>query len=215
MTLGLIGRKLGMIQFFSPEGEAVPVTVIEAGPCPIVQIKNKEKEGYDALQLGFAPKKENKTTKPLLGHFKKSGTGPFRFLKEFRVDDAVSYQLGQELGVDIFEVGQKVTVTGVSKGKGFAGVMKRWGFGGGPASHGSTTHRRPGSIGASAYPSRVFKGKKMPGHKGAATVTVDGLEVVDCQPQNNLLIIKGAVPGAKNGIVIIKYSKKYNKPEKK
>ncbi len=204
-----------MIQFFSPEGEAVPVTVIEAGPCPIVQIKNKEKEGYDALQLGFAPKKENKTTKPLLGHFKKSGTGPFRFLKEFRVDDAVSYQLGQELGVDIFEVGQKVTVTGVSKGKGFAGVMKRWGFGGGPASHGSTTHRRPGSIGASAYPSRVFKGKKMPGHKGAATVTVDGLEVVDCQPQNNLLIIKGAVPGAKNGIVIIKYSKKYNKPEKK
>ena len=208
MSLGLIGRKLGMAQVFSASGEVIPVTVIEAGPCAIIQIKNKEKEGYSALQLGFLPKKESKVTKPLQGHFKKGGAGPFRFLKEFRVDDVESYQTGQELNIEIFEVGQKVAVTGVSKGKGFAGVVKRWGFSGGPASHGSTTHRAPGSIGCSAYPARVFKGRKMPGHYGAATVTVENLEIVDKQPDRNLLFIKGAVPGGTNGMVIINPSKK-------
>ena len=217
MSLGLIGRKLGMAQIFSAEGDVIPITVIEAGPCSIVQIKNKGKEGYNALQLGFLPKKESKITKPLQGHFKKAGTSSFSYLKEFTVDDVEPYQLGQALNVEIFEVGQKVRVTGVSKGKGFAGVMKRWGFGGGPAGHGSTTHRRPGSIGASAYPARVFKGKKMPGQKGATTVTAEGLEVVDRQPEKNLLFLKGAVPGGKNGMVIIKPSQKQltDKPVKK
>jgi large subunit ribosomal protein L3 len=208
VSLGLIGRKLGMAQVFSATGEVIPVTVIEAGPCAIIQIKNKEKEGYTALQLGFLPKKETKVTKPLQGHFKKSGSGSFRFLKEFRVEDVEPYQMGQELNVEIFEVGQKVAVTGVSKGKGFAGVIKRWGFSGGPASHGSTAHRTPGSIGCSAYPARVFKGRKMPGHYGAAQVTVDNLEIVDRQLDRNLLFIKGAVPGGKNGMVIINLSKK-------
>lgn len=197
-----------MAQVFSSTGEVIPVTVIEAGPCAITQIKNKEKEGYCALQLGFLPKKENKVTKPLQGHFKKSGSGSFRFLKEFRVEDVESFQTGQELNVEIFEVGQRVAITGVSKGKGFAGVVKRWNFSGGPASHGSTTHRAPGSIGCSAYPSRVFKGRKMPGHYGSATVTVDNLEIVDRHPDRNLLFVKGAVPGGKNGMVIIKLSKK-------
>ena len=217
MSLGLIGRKLGMAQIFSAEGDVIPITVIEAGPCSVVQIKNKEKEGYNALQLGFLPKKESKVKKPQQGHFKKAGTASFSVLKEFTVDDVEPYQLGQALNVEIFEVGQKVRITGVSKGKGFAGVMKRWGFGGGPAGHGSTTHRRPGSIGASAYPARVFKGKKMPGHKGSATVTAEGLEVVDRQPEKNLLFIKGAVPGGKNGMIIIKPSQKQltDKPVKK
>jgi large subunit ribosomal protein L3 len=206
-----------MAQIFSAEGEVIPITVVEAGPCSIVQIKNKLKEGYNALQLGFLPKKESKVKKPQQGHFKKAGTTSFSVLKEFTVDDVEPYQLGQALNVEIFEVGQKVRVTGVSKGKGFAGVMKRWGFGGGPAGHGSTTHRRPGSIGASAYPARVFKGKKMPGQKGAATVTAEGLEVVDRQPEKNLLFIKGSVPGGKNGMVIIKPSQKQltDKPVKK
>jgi large subunit ribosomal protein L3 len=206
-----------MAQIFSAEGDIIPITVIEAGPCSIVQIKNKIKEGYNALQLGFLPKKESKVKKPLQGHFKKAGTVSFSYLKEFTVDDVEAYQLGQALNVEIFEVGQKVRVTGVSKGKGFAGVMKRWGFGGGPAGHGSTTHRRPGSIGASAYPARVFKGKKMPGHKGAATVTAEGIEVVDRQPEKNLLFLKGSIPGGKNGMVIIKPSQKQliDKPVKK
>ena len=206
-----------MAQIFSAEGDIIPITVIEAGPCSIVQIKNKIKEGYNALQLGFLPKKESKVKKPLQGHFKKAGTASFSYLKEFTVDDVEAYQLGQAFNVEIFEVGQKVRVTGVSKGKGFAGVMKRWGFGGGPAGHGSTTHRRPGSIGASAYPARVFKGKKMPGHKGAATVTAEGIEVVDRQPEKNLLFLKGSIPGGKNGMVIIKPSQKQliDKPVKK
>ena len=155
MALGLIGRTLGMTHLFLKDGEAVPITVIEAGPCPVVQVKSKEKEGYGALQLGFLPKKIEKINKPLKGHFKKSGTSGFYFLKEFKVDDISAYQPGQEINLEIFQAGQKVTITGTSKGKGFAGVMKRWGFRGGPASHGSTVHRSPGSIGCSAYPARV------------------------------------------------------------
>lgn len=206
-----------MAQIFSAGGEIVPITVIEAGPCPIVQIKSKRNEGYSAIQLGFLPKKESRVKKPLQGHFKKAGTACFSVLKEFSVDDVEPYQLGQALNVEIFEVGQKVRVTGVSKGKGFAGVVRRWAFRGGPGAHGSTTHRRAGSIGSSAYPSRVFKGKRMPGHMGAETVTTEGLEVVDRQPDKNLLFIKGSVPGGKNGMVIIRPSKKKptDKPVKK
>jgi len=206
-----------MAQIFSPNGETIPITVIEAGPCSIVQIKNKSKEGYNALQLGFLPKKESRATKPLKGHCKKAGTPYFSVLREFTVDEVDAYELGQSLNVEMFTVGQRVRVTGVSKGKGFAGVMRRWAFGGGPAAHGSTTHRRPGSIGSSAYPSRVFKGKKMPGHMGAARVTTEGIEVVDRQPEKNLLFLKGSVPGGKNGVVIIKPSKKQptDKPVKK
>jgi len=197
-----------MTQIFSGDGEAIPITVIEAGPCSVVQIKNKEKDGYNTLQLGFLPKKMNKTNKPLTGHFKKGNTGAFYFLKEFEVDDTNTHQVGQEINLEIFQVGQKVTVTGISKGKGFSGMMKRWGFGGGPASHGSNFHRAPGSIGCSAYPSRVFKGKKLPGHQGSATVTVANLEIVDRQVEKNLLFIKGAIPGGKNGMLLIKPSKK-------
>jgi len=208
VALGLIGQKLGMTQYFSGDGEAIPITVIEAGPCSVVQIKNKEKDGYNTLQLGFLPKKMNKTNRPLRGHFKKGNTGAFYFLKEFKVDDTNTHQLGQEINLEIFQVGQKVTVTGISKGKGFSGTMKRWGFGGGPDSHGSGIHRAPGSIGCSAYPSRVFKGKKLPGHQGAATVTIENLEIVDRQVEKNLLFIKGAIPGGKNGMLLIKPSKK-------
>jgi large subunit ribosomal protein L3 len=208
VSLGLIGRKIGMTQLFSEDGKSITVTVIEAGPCKVMQIKSNEKEGYNALQLGFLPKKMARVNKPLQGHFKKGGDSAFYFLKEFKMDDVAPYQLGQEINLDIFEVGQKVTVKGISKGKGFSGVIKRWGFGGGPASHGSNTHRRPGSIGASAYPARVMKGKKLPGHQGAATVTVENLEVFDRQPEKNLLFVKGAVPGGKKGMVTINLSKK-------
>lgn len=208
MALGLIGRNLGMTHLFSKDGEAIPVTVIEAGPCSVVQVKSKGKEGYNALQIGFLPKKIHRVTKPLQGHFKKSGTGNFYFLKEFRVDDINSYQPGQEINLEIFQVGQKVMVTGTSKGKGFAGGMKRWGFRGGPGSHGSGVHRSPGSIGCSAYPARVFKGRKLPGHMGATTKTIKNLEIVNLKPGENLLFLKGAVPGGKNGMVIIKPSKK-------
>jgi len=208
VALGLIGKKLGMTQLFSDEGRVISITVIEAGPCSVVQVKRKEREGYNALQLGFLPKKVGRVSKPLQGHFKNAG-GAFYHLKEFMVDDINPYQLGQQINLEIFQVGEKVTVTGVSKGKGFAGGMKRWGFKGGPGSHGSTSHRAPGSIGASAYPSRVFKGKRLPGHQGAATVTIENLEIVDRRVEKNLLFLRGAVPGAKNGMVIIKPSKRF------
>ena len=208
MSLGLIGRKLGMTQLFSENGEAIPITVLEAGPCSVVQIKSKEKEGYNTLQLGFLPKKINRVNKPLQGHFKKGNSSAFYVLKEFEVDDVSSYQIGQEINLKIFQVGQKVAITGKSKGKGFSGVIKRWGFSGGPGSHGSRIHRAPGSIGCSAYPSRLFKGRKLPGHQGATIVTVENLEIFDCKVEENLLFIKGSVPGGKNGMVFIKLSKK-------
>jgi large subunit ribosomal protein L3 len=193
---------------FSADGEMIPITIIEAGPCPIIQIKNKGKEGYNALQLGFLPKKGSRVNKPLQGHFKKSGSATLYYLKEFRVDDLETYQLGQSINVEIFSVGQKVRVTGLSRGMGFAGGVKRWKFKGGPGSHGSTSHRAPGSIGSSAFPSRVFRGQRLPGHMGVDTVTVDGLEVVDRQPERNLIFIRGAVPGCENSMVIIKPSHK-------
>ena len=209
MVREIIGKKLGMIRLFSQEGDIVPVTVIEAGPCPIIQRKTKEKDGYDALQVGFLPKKPNRVNRPLTGHLKKSGKGAFYFLKELKVDDVDPYELGQEIAVDIFQPGDLVDVAGTSKGRGFSGVMKRHGFRGAPGSHGTHEYsRHGGSIGAAADPSRTFKGKKMPGHFGNQRVTVQNIEVVEVRPQQNLIFLKGAVPGWRDGIVTIRQAKK-------
>jgi len=214
--MGLLGRKLGMTQIFDEQGNAIPVTVLEVGPCDIVQIKTVERDGYNALQLGFDEKPEKKAKRPELGHFKRAGVAPKRFVKEVRVEDVSSFQVGQTLKVnDVFQVGDFVDVTGKSKGKGFAGVMKRWGFHGAPDSHGpSLVHRRPGSIGASSFPSRVIKGKKMPGHAGFKTVTVQNLQVVGIDEEKNLLLVKGAVAGPAGGYVVVKKAvKKYAQAE--
>lgn len=210
MNKGLIGRKLGMTQVFSLDG-AVPVTAIEAGPCTVIQKKDKEKDGYEALQLGFGRKKAKNVTKPLQGHFKKADRGVFQVLREFRLDSVEEYEVGKELTVDLFEVGEFVDIVGVSKGRGFAGGVKRHGFGGGRMTHGSMFHRAPGSIGASADPSRVMKGKKLPGHMGNRRVTVQNVQVFGVRPEKNLLLIKGAVPGSANGILLIKNSIKSKK----
>jgi len=204
MPLGLIGRKLGMTQIFDQEGHAVPVTVIQAGPCRVVQLKSRQREGYEALQLGFEPVKWSRVNKPLAGHFRRAGTEPFRFLREFRVETTEGFEVGQTLTVEIFQAGERVDVTGVSKGRGFAGVMRRWGFRGGPASHGSMFHRRPGSIGSNTDPGRVPKGRRMAGHYGNQRVTVKNLQVVEVRPDANLLLVKGAVPGSRNSLVLIK-----------
>jgi large subunit ribosomal protein L3 len=209
MKMGLIGKKLGMTQIFWEDGAAIPVTVIEAGPCVVIQKKTKKTDGYDAVQLGYGRRKEKKTTKPLQGHFKKADKGYFQFIKEFRTDAPDDYEVGQELKADIFGVGDRVDVIGTTKGKGFAGVIKRHGFHGGRATHGSMFHRAPGSIGASADPSRVFKGTKLPGHMGNQRKTVQNLTVVGVRPDRNIILIKGAVPGARNGIVLIKNAVKY------
>lgn len=191
-----------MTKVFIENGQAVGVTVIEAGPCTVVQKKTKEKDGYDALQLGFGLRK--KTNRPLKGHFKASGGEVFSKLKEFKTSPDDDIEVGQEISLEIFEIGEKVNVSGVTKGRGFAGVIKRHGFAGGSASHGTTNHRSPGSIGAAAYPARVFPGKKMPGHYGAVAKTVRALEVVDVREDYGVILVKGAVPGPKNGIVLIK-----------
>lgn len=203
MFNGLMGRKLGMTGLFAPEGQYVPVTVIEAGPCVVTQIKTVANDGYDALQLGFEAKREDRTNKPLRGHFAKSGGRCFRHVQEFSVDDPEAYRLGQEVGLDLFSVGERVDVVGTTKGRGFAGVIKRHGFHGGRQTHGSKSHRIPGSIGCSAYPARVIKGKKMPGQYGVARKTIRNLEIVDIRPDENLIMIKGAVPGPKSGVVTI------------
>ncbi len=197
----ILGKKLGMSQIFTEDGSRVPVTVIEAGPCPVTQVKTEEKDGYNALQIGFGAIKERKLNKPLAGHFKKAGVEARRHLAEIR--GASDAQVGDEVTVESFEVGQKVKVSGISKGKGFAGVIKRHGFAGGPASHGSHFHRAPGSIGASAYPARVFKGMRLPGQMGNRRTTELGLTVVATDPENNLLLVKGSVPGSSNSIIFI------------
>jgi large subunit ribosomal protein L3 len=207
MMLGLIGRKIGMTQVFSEDGEVFPVTVIEAGPCTVVTKKTYEKNGYKAIQVGFGNQKESRVLLPLRGHFKKASIPPCRVLKEFRIDDVEAYEVGQKLTVEVFSVGEKVSITGNSKGRGFAGVVKRWGFWGGPGTHGSMFHRAPGSIGASADPSRVLKGKKLPGHYGNAQITVRNLEIVDIKIEQNLLLVKGSIPGGKRGIILVKKSK--------
>ncbi|MFH2011783.1 MAG: 50S ribosomal protein L3 [Pseudomonadota bacterium] len=206
MYKGIIGRKLGMTQIYSQEGDVLPVTVVEAGPCTVVQKKTLGNDGYNALQLGFSQKKKNKINKPLEGHYSKHTANPHAHLKEFRVEEVEEYQEGEKITVDIFNAGDFVDVTGTSKGKGFAGVIKRWGFRGGPGAHGSMFHRAPGSIGASAYPSRVFKGRKMPGRLGGDRVTVQNIQVVEVRPDENLILLKGAVPGSRNGVVIIRSS---------
>jgi large subunit ribosomal protein L3 len=201
MIKGLLGKKLGMTGYFSPQGEYLPVTVIEAGPCVVTQIKTLANDGYNALQLGFTVKKEARINKPLRGHFKNSGDRCFAFLREFLVDNPEEYSLGQELSLDMFNVGDRVDVIGTTKGRGFSGVIKRHGFHGGRKTHGSKSHRIPGSIGCSAWPSKVIKGKKMPGQYGNQRQTVRNLEIIDIRPKENLLLVKGAVPGAKSGLV--------------
>lgn len=205
MVEGLIGKKIGMTQAFDKSGEVMPVTVIKAGPCTVIQKKTKEKDGYSALQLGLVEEKgRKKATKPLLGHLKKASASPTKILREFRFDEQGNIKEGDQFFVDIFQAGEKVHVIGTSKGKGFAGVMKRYGFKGGKASHGSMFHRAPGSIGASAFPSRVVKGKKLPGHMGQERVTVKNLTVIRADKEKNLLVIKGAVPGARGRYLLIK-----------
>jgi large subunit ribosomal protein L3 len=208
MIEGLIGRKVGMTQMFLDDGTLLAVTVIKAGPCFVVQKKTSEKDGYEAIQIGFEEVKPQRATKPILGHFKKVGVPPLRFLKEFKVINgkADDYKSGDLVRVDIFKEGDIVDITGKSKGKGFAGVMKRHGFRGQPDSHGGMSHRKPGSIGQHSYPARVWKGLKMAGHMGAKRVTMQGLRVVKVDAEKNLIIVKGSVPGPDNGMVILKHT---------
>lgn len=202
---GIIGKKIGMSQVFEPNGDMLPVTVIEAGPCQIVQVKTPERDGYSAVQLGFDKKPEKRVNKPLLGHFKAANAEPYRLLAEIRYFENEDIKTGDTITVNIFKVGEKVKVTGVTKGKGFQGVVKRHNFQGGPKTHGqSDRYRAPGSIGASAYPSRVIKGLKMAGRMGGKRHTVRGLSVVKIDAENNLLYVKGAVPGARNSYVTIR-----------
>ena len=208
MHRGLLGRKLGMSSLFSSGGRQVPITVLEVGPCIVTQIKRLESDGYDALQVGFMEKKPLRVNKPLQGHFKKSGGKGYRALTEIAVDDPSQHTLGDTLTVDsMFGVGEIVDVVGISRGRGFTGVIKRWGFHGGKATHGSMFHRAPGSVGASATPSKIIKGRKLPGHHGNQRVTIKNLEVVDIRPEQNLLIVKGAVPGGKSGLVEVRKRK--------
>ena len=211
----IIGRKVGMTQIFK-DNKAIPVTVIKAGPCVVVQKKTVETDGYNALQLGFEEIPERKVNKPLLGHFKKFGVKPFRILKEFRVENVDEFEIGQEINVSMFKEGDVVDVTGWSKGRGFAGAMKRWGFRGGPKSHGSKFHRQLGSVGQHTEPAKIWKGKKMPGRYGNERVTIRNLEVVEVDTENNLLVVRGGVPGARGGLLLIrsaKAPKKKNKEE--
>lgn len=208
MTTGLIGKKIGMTRLFTEDGRWIDVTVLEAGPCLVVQRKTKETDGYDAVQLGFEDINEKRCNKPSRGHFEKAGIAPKRTLRELRVDESSELGQGDELRADIFATGDRVDVSGKSKGKGFAGVIKRHGFSGGPGGHGSHLHRAPGSIGQSATPSKVYKGKKMPGRMGNCRVTVRNLEVVTVDSERNLLMVRGSVPGANGGVVMVKKTSK-------
>ncbi|MDN5346948.1 MAG: large subunit ribosomal protein [Clostridia bacterium] len=207
MLKGILGRKIGMTQVFDSEGRVVPVTVIEAGPCTVIQKKTVASDGYNAIQVGFQEIKESRVNKPLLGHFKKAGVRPFRYIRELRLEDVEPYKPGQEIKADIFKPGERVDVTGISKGKGFAGGIKRHGFQRGPMAHGSKYHRRPGSLAAKG-PGRVFKGRRLPGRMGGERVTVQNLEVVRSDPERNLLLVKGAVPGPRRSLLVIKNSVK-------
>ncbi len=206
MATAIIGKKLGMTQVFDESGNHIPVTVLEAGPCTVVDVRTRERNGYTAVALGFGRKDLKKVNKPKRGLFEKIGSSAFGIIKEFRIPEegVGEFKPGQEITAEVFSIGQLVDVVGVSKGKGFAGVVKRWGFHGGRATHGSRFHRAPGSIGMCADPSRTFKGRKMPGHLGDCTVTVKDLTIVDIKHDKNIILIRGAVPGGKNGIVFIK-----------
>lgn len=208
MKKGLIGKKIGMTQIFNEEGKVIPVTVIEAGPCVVSQVKTEETDGYNSIQLGFGAIKESKVNKPERGHFTKANIAPARYLREFRVDSIEDVKVGNELKADIFMAGDKIDIQGTSKGKGFQGVIKRHGQHRGPMGHGSMYHRRPGSMGSTSTPGRVFKGKKLPGHMGAETVTIQNLEVIKVDLDKNIILVKGSVPGAKGSILKIKSSVK-------
>lgn len=203
MSRGLIGKKLGMTVVFTSDGKYVPVTVLKVGPCIIAQIKIDATDGYSALQLGFGEKKKSRIKKPATGHLKKPGIESCECLCEFAPAGTEEYTYGQVLNVEIFNVGERVDVIGTTKGRGFAGVITRHGFSGGRKTHGSHSHRVPGSIGASAWPSRVMKGKKLPGHYGFVRQTVKNLEIIDIRPQDNLILVKGAVPGPKSGLIYV------------
>ena len=204
MKKGIIGRKIGMTQIFDEKGNVVPVTVIEAGPCIVAQVKTVETDGYDAIQLGFEDVKDKHINKPEAGHFAKAKLANKKHLREFRLDSIEGYKVGDELKADVFEAGERVDVQGISKGKGFQGVIKRHGQHRGPMGHGSMYHRRPGSMGATSTPGRVFKGKKLPGHMGRVTVTIQNLDVVKIDMDKNVILVKGSVPGCKGAILKIK-----------
>lgn len=204
MVNKFFGKKLGMTRYFLDEGECVPATIVKTGPCVVVQKKTLEKDGYEAIQVGFGSQKEKGVSKPLRGHFKTLEGRVFAYLREIKVDDANEFELGQEIKTDIFKIGDLVNITGKSKGRGFSGVIKRWGFSGGKKTHGSRSHRVPGSIGASATPGRVFKGKKLPGRMGYQKTTIKNLKVLDVRPEMDIIAIKGSLPGSRNSIIEIK-----------
>jgi large subunit ribosomal protein L3 len=208
MKKAIIGRKIGMTQIFDETGRVIPVSVVLAGPCVVVQKKSVEKDGYSAIQVGYENTRESLVNKPLKGHFAKSGISPKRFLRELRIEDAGKYNVGDVLAADVFATGEKVDVSGISKGKGFQGVIKRWNANRGPTTHGSKYHRAVGSMGASSYPSRTFKNKKLPGHMGNANVTVQNLQVVRVDSEKNLILIRGGIPGPRKGLVFIKNTTK-------
>ncbi len=211
MKKAILTTKVGMTQIFGEDGTLTPVTVLQAGPCVVTQVRTVENDGYSAVQLGFGDIREKLVNKPQAGHFAKAGVPAKRFLKEFRLEDAESYELGQEIKADIFAAGDKVDVTARSKGKGFQGAIKRHGQSRGPMAHGSKYHRHAGSNGSASDPSRVFKGKRMPGHMGAVRVTVENLEVVRVDAEKNLILVKGAVPGPRKSLVMVRDTVKVNK----
>ena len=204
MVNKLFGKKIGMTRYFLGDGESVAATVIKVGPCVVTQKKSVDKEGYNAIQVGFEPQKESRVNKPLKGHLDKAGVGYFKVLREIKVDDPEPFEIGQVIKADVFSIGDTVHVSGTSKGRGFSGVMKRWGFSGGRKTHGSRSHRIPGSIGCSATPGRVHKGRKLPGHYGNQRVTVRNLRIIDVRPEMDLVVVKGAVPGSRNSLIEIR-----------
>lgn len=211
MKKGIIGKKVGMTQIFDEKGNVVPVTVIEAGPCVVAQVKTTGKEGYDAVQLGFGDVKDKHTNRPEKGHFAKNNLAAMKHLREFRLESVEGINVGDEVKADIFVSGEKVDIQGTSKGKGFQGVIKRHGNSRGPMGHGSMYHRRPGSMGATSTPGRVFKGKKLPGHMGKVTVTIQNLDVVSVDMDKNVILVKGSVPGPKGTILKVKSAVKATK----
>lgn len=207
MLEGLIGKKMGMTQIYTGKGKLVPVTIVNAGPCRVVQKRTREAHGYEAVQLAFDEIQERKLSKPVRGHYKKAQVPPARYLREFK-GDPKEYEVGTIVTADLFQKGEHIDVTGISKGKGFAGSIKRHHFAGGPATHGSMFHRAPGSIGSSSWPSRVWKGKRLPGHMGSEQVTVQGLEIIEVRREDNMLFIRGAVPGSTGTLLLLRRSKK-------
>ena len=210
MKKAILGKKIGMTQIFDENGKVIPVTAIEAGPCTVVQIKTTDSDGYQAVKLGFGEVKENKLTKPKKGEFKKANVTPKKHLREFRLEE-ITCNVGDEIKADVFTAGETVDITGTSKGKGFQGVIKRHGQSRGPMGHGSMYHRRPGSMGSTSTPGRVFKGKKLPGHMGRVTITIQNLDVVRVDMDKNVILLKGSVPGAKGSILKIKSAVKATK----